>query len=164
MTEWIKHQLFIHLDYHPEGQLDVRYDYPLSTPPIPPQTVTISGNAIPEKLKNDLDFIRECLVGKIPTKLIRTPHAEVKPRIVPTMMTIVIQNQTRSSEIPLARLYYQEWVDEITLQNEGQVRMIPDDFVEDKRLAWERIRDKAKGIAWHDYWDIKGFSKYSRDQ
>lgn len=150
-SDWVKHQLFIHLDYHPDGKLEVHYHYPLSAPPIPEQTVTLRESAVQNKLKGDLDFVKECLIERIPPKSIRTPSAEIRPSIIPKITTIIIQDQTRSNEVPLARLYYLETVEEIGLQVEKQIEMNRSHFVGDKRLAWERIRAKAKGIAWQDY-------------
>jgi hypothetical protein len=80
------------------------------------------------------------------------PHTTpFMPHIIPTIMTVVIQDQRRAQEIPHARLYYLETIDEMKIRTEKEIHMKPNDFSPDERRIWEHIRDGAKGIAWKDY-------------
>jgi hypothetical protein len=147
----IKHQLFIHLDYDPSGNLEVRYSYPLSNPPIAERIVRLKKKELSTQLREDIELIVRTLSKRITTQSIRTPHAIIMPQIVLGITTIVIQDQTRAKEIPHARLYYYEVVKQLGIKVEKEIHMGPTDFVFNLKQPWQRIRAKIKGIAWQDY-------------
>src|SRR5271167_2767268 len=151
MSQRIKHQLFIHMDYEGSGILEVRYSYPLSTPPIGEHVVRLTGTQVPRQLRSDIEAIILALTKRIITQPIRAPHAIIIPEIVLGGTTITIQDQTRSKDIPHARLYYNEVVKKLGIQVEKKLHMGPTEFVGTLQAPWQRIKATIKGIAWHDY-------------
>jgi hypothetical protein len=151
MTQRIKHQLFIHMDYEPSGILEVRYSYPLSTPPIGEHVVRLQGKQVPKQLRSDIEAVVMALSKRITTQPIRAPHAIIIPNIVLGGTTIVIQDQTRANEIPHARIYYNEVVKQLGIGVERELHMGPTDFTGTLQMTWQRIQAKIKGIAWQDY-------------
>ena len=150
----VKHQLLIHLDYGDTlPSLEVRYSYPFSTPhQLPEQAITIPKAKIPGRIKKDLDYLYQQIRGRIPAPTpVRLPHAQIVPDIRPAIMTVVVQDQQRHSQIPLARLYYHEEVLKLSSRIEAQVRMGPAEFSGSERAAWERLRIKIKRLAWEHY-------------
>ncbi|MCJ7706677.1 MAG: hypothetical protein MUO38_03565 [Anaerolineales bacterium] len=66
-------------------------------------------------------------------------------------MTVVVQDQQRHTQIPLARLYYREGLPRFRSSIEAQVRMAPADFSVSERAAWERLRVEIKRMAREHY-------------
>jgi hypothetical protein len=150
----VKHQLLIHLDYGDTlPSLEVRYSYPFSTPHrLPEQAIAVPKAKIPGPIKKDLDYLYRQMSDRIPPPTpVRLPHAHIVPDIRPAIMTVVVQDQQRQTQIPLARLYYHEEVLKLGSRIEAQVRMGPADFSGSERAAWERLRVKIKRMAWEHY-------------
>lgn len=150
----VKHQLLIHLDYGDTlASLEIRYSYPFSVPhQLPEQAIAVPKAKIPGPIKKDLDYLYRQMRGRIPAPTrVRLPHAEIVPQIRPAIMTVVVQDQQRHTQIPLARLYYHEEVPRLRSSIEAQVRMGPADFSVSERAAWERLRVKIKRMAWEHY-------------
>ncbi len=88
------------------------------------------------------------------------PHAIVPAVISLGVLTIVIQD-ARRVDIPLARLYYYERIEEMGSQVERKVRMESPDFSAVDRAVWERFKQDVKGLAWADY--RNRFGQYFRN-
>ncbi len=128
MPATLKHQLLIHLDYAPTpGGLDIHYSYPFSGEhKLNEQVIRINRENIPPTLKQQLDAMVEALKARIPAPLpVRLPHAEAMPSIRTGTMTLVIQDQTRASILPVARLCYYEELEE--LESKIEKRFISND-------------------------------------
>lgn len=147
-----KHELVIHLDYGPPvAGLEIRYRYPFSAPDaFPERVVRIQQHRILRDVLRDLDILYHGLTKRIRTP-VGLPYAAVDPVTRPIVATIVIQDQRRSHELPLARLCYPEDVPGNGSRVEREVRMEAGDFTADERVSWDRLRKRIKGIAWTHY-------------
>lgn len=123
--------------------------------------MTLSAEDIPLRISRELVGFRDALVKRLgPVIAVRMPHAEILPIIRYGGITIVIQDEQRV-DIPVARMYYLEVIDEIQSQVEKQVRIERDDFTSDEMASWKRLRSHVKSIAWRDYQNRVG--QYFRD-
>lgn len=147
-----KHELVIHLDYGPPvAGLKIRYRYPFRTPDaFPERVVRIPQHQILRDVLRDLDILYQGLTNRVPVPA-GPPDTGVVPHTRPAIATIVIQDQRRAQELPLARLCYPEDVAGNGSQAEREVHMEAEDFTADERLAWDRLRKRIKGIAWTHY-------------
>jgi hypothetical protein len=126
---------------------------PFSVPhQLPEQAIAVPKADIPGPIKKDLDYLYGQMRARIPAPTrVRPPHAEIVPHIRPAIMTVVVQDQQRHTQIPLARLYYHEGVPRFRSSIEAQVRMAPADFSVSERAAWERLRVEIKRMAREHY-------------
>jgi hypothetical protein len=146
----LKHQLNIHLDWHPDGLLEVRYDYPYSgTHPVPEQVIRVEANKVAAQLRSDLKSLRSDLRARLEVSPIRVPHGEITPTIREGILTVVIQDQKRS--LPVARLYCSEQLEQFGRKIEREARMEGPEFTPEQQAVFRRVQRIVKGIAWKDY-------------
>lgn len=152
----IKHQLFIHVDYSPDG-LEIRYGYPYSHPhELKEQLIRMPRNKIPPKVRSELESIVRALACRIPKPaMVRLPHAQIAPTVRHGIATIVVQDQ-QPGRTPLARLYYYEEVKDIGSMIEKEVRIEPGSWSAAERGSWDRLRSAIKAMAWKDYERLAG--------
>jgi hypothetical protein len=121
----VPHQLMIHLDYHPNGALDIRYSYPFSTPhALSEQVIRLAPGEVPEQLRKELTEIVDWLHARLNVRPVRIPH------------------------LPVARLYCYEEIRELGSQVERELRMEATDFSSKQLAVWKSVREKIKGMAW----------------
>jgi|SRR5208283_99353 len=143
----VPHQLMIHLDYHPNGALEIRYSYPLSTPhALSEQVIRLAPGEVPEQLRKELTEIVAWLHARLDVRPVRIPHGEVLPGTRDGILTVVVQDQRRS--LPVARLYCYEEIRELGSQFERELRMEATDFSSKQLAVWKSVRQKIKGMAW----------------
>jgi hypothetical protein len=141
------HQLIIHIDYHSDGALEIRYDYPFSAPHIlGEQVICLAPKEIPTQIRVDLMELRTCLRARLDVRPVRIPHGEITPTIEDGILTVVIQDQRRV--LPIARLYCYETMEQLGSKIERELRMEVSDFTPSQRAVWKRIQQNIKGRAW----------------
>jgi hypothetical protein len=145
----IPHQLITHLDWHPDGKLEIRYDYPFSQPhPLWEQVIRVPPGDIPPEMRESLVYLRAALSKRYEVVPVRFPHQEILPTVQEGVLTVVARDQRRS--LPVIRLYYCEMI--AGLSNvEKQVRMEASDFAAEDLAIWNRLRQWINAKAWDDY-------------
>lgn len=147
---YVPHQLIIHIDEHPDGSLEIRYDYPFSTPhTLPEQVIRLAPDQVPEPLHADLAELRNALRGRLDVRPVRIPHGAIAPTICDGILTVVIQDQRR--ELPVARLHLYEKAEQFETIVERELRMKSTDFTPPQRAVWKRIQQVIKARAWQDF-------------
>ncbi len=152
-----KHQLNVHLDYGPQcfepGGLEVRYGYHYSGEhQLREQVVRIPPATIAPELKTDLDALYEILRRKIPEpEVVRLPHAAIRPTIRPAGLTVVVLDQSRAAQLPIARLYYYEEVDPLRSRIERRVYLERPGWSAPELQVCDRVRETVRKLAWQDY-------------
>lgn len=147
---YVPHQLIIHVDWHPDGTLEIRYDYPFSAPhTLREQVIRLAPEEVPPQCRSDLTEIRNSLRARLDVRPIRIPHGEVTPTVRDEILTVVIQDQRR--KLPIARLYCDERAEQLGSHVERELRMEASDFTPTQRVVWKRIQEKIKGRAWKDF-------------
>jgi hypothetical protein len=68
----------------------------------------------------------------------------------------VIQDPRRAADLPIARLYYLEQVQELESQIEKEVRMKRVDFSDSELSAWKSLRAMVKEVVWNHYTALVG--------
>jgi hypothetical protein len=143
----VPHQLMIHLDYHPNGALEIRYSYPFSAPhALSEQVIRLAPGEVPEPLRKELTEIVDWLHARLNVRPVRFPHGELLPGTRDGILTVVVQDQRRS--LPVARLYCYEEIRELGSQVERELRMEATDFSSKQLAVWKSVREKIKGMAW----------------
>jgi hypothetical protein len=143
------HQLITHLDWHPDGTLEVRYSYPFSQPhEIRAQAILVSSGNVPPDIRESLEYLRAALSTRHAVVPVRLPHQEILPKVQNGILTIVTRDQRR--RLPISRLYCYETIDGIS-KVEREIRMQSSDFTADDRAVWDRLRQWINGKAWEDY-------------
>jgi hypothetical protein len=146
----VPHQLLTHVDYDPQGNLEIRYDYPFSQPhALAEQVIRLAPSEITDVLSADLGQLRDWLRARLNVRPIRVPHGEVMPTIRDGTMTLVIRDQRR--ELPIARLYVYEEARELGSSVERELRMEAPDFTAAQRESWDRVRKFVNGKVWSDF-------------
>jgi hypothetical protein len=146
----VPHQLIIHLDQLPNGLIQVKWDYPFTSPPIPEQLITIGESAVDSQLNRDLEKMREFMIAKVPPlESVRVPHGYIKPQRRFGILTVVIQDEQR--DLPVLRLFYTEIYTggatcekKVRIDGRGNTSRIEFDL-------WDSIHKTVCGIAWKDY-------------
>jgi hypothetical protein len=147
---YVPHQLIIHLDYHPDGILEIKYDYPFSAPhTLSEKVIRLVPEEVPQQLRADLTELRNWLRARLDVRPVRIPHGEILPATRDGILTVVIQDQRRS--LPIARLYCYEEIKQLGSQVERELRMEAPDFTPEQRAAWKRAQQEIKGRAWMDF-------------
>lgn len=150
----IRHQLTIWLDYMPsdDDAVEVNSGYPHSAPhDIPQQRIRFPRDSMTPEAKAALDAIDQALLDRVAAKSVRLPSRSVRPSTRRAYTTIVIQDQTRSGELPIARLYYDQQIRQTGTSVNDEVRMESGDFSSDELRQWQTLRGWAKRVAWEDY-------------
>jgi hypothetical protein len=148
--DYVPHQLLVHLDQHPNGDVEIHYSYPFSGDhPLPEQIIRFASGGSPGHVTTDLNEIRASLRSYIQLKPIRVPHGQVTPRLQDAILTVVTRDERR--RLPIARLYCREIVPEFRSPVEREGKMEADQFPDNLRDAWTRIRQWANGVAWKDF-------------
>ena len=99
----------------------------------------LSDTEITDDFRRQLDFIYRALEGRIPVPAsVRLPHAEVMPTVQAGILTFVAVDQSRSDEIPLARLYFNEDVAALRSRVEGQVRVTRHEWAGHEQAVCQR--------------------------
>jgi hypothetical protein len=143
----VPHQLMIHLDYHPNGALEIRYSYPFSTPhALSEQVIQLASGEVSEQLRKELTEIIDWLHARLDVRPVRIPYGEILPGVRDGILTVVVQDQRRS--LPVARLYCYEEIKELGSQVEQELRMEATDFTSKQLAVWKWVREKIKGMAW----------------
>lgn len=156
-----RHQLNIHLDYSPNcfGQygLEISYGYNYREHHLREQIILIGANDLEPELKMDLDSIYQALTNRIPEpEAIRLPHAKVKPKIIPAILTFVVLDQTRAKALPIARLTYYEEVEPTGSRIERRIYLEKPDWTDTEYEVCKRVREKVRKITWKDYQHLMG--------
>ena len=147
---YVPHQLIIHIDYHPDGTLEIRYDYPFSAPhTLGEQVIRLVLEEVPQQLRADLTEFRNWLRARLDVRPVRIPHGEILPGTREGILTVVIQDQRRS--LPIARLYCYEEIKQLGSQVERELRMEAPDFTPAQRGIWKRVQQEIKGMAWKNF-------------
>jgi hypothetical protein len=147
---YVPHQLLVHVDEHPNGEVEVRYDYPFSEPhPPPEQVIRLPADTVPEQLRADLSAFRALLRGRLELQPVRIPHGQVTPTFRDGILTVVTRDQRRV--LPIARLYVDEIAEQLGSRRERQSRMEGTDFAADQRDIWTIIAQTVNGLAWKDF-------------
>jgi hypothetical protein len=145
----IPHQLLTHLDSHPDGNLEVRYDYLFSHPhSLPEQIIRVPLGDVSGEILESLEDLRTALSKRRQVVPIRLPHQQILPKVQEGILTVVTRDQRRS--LPVTRLYYYEIVEGFS-KVEKEVRMESLDFAADELAAWNRLRQWVNAKAWDDY-------------
>ena len=148
----LKQELLIHLDYGlPFGDVVVRYRGPVGAPEtLPEQVVDLLRARVPRDVQFELDVLYQALTRRIPP-----PPANRAPDgwiIRPALATVLIQDQKRPSELPLAWLtYVQQGPAAGERLEQRDIAVSAGDFTPDERSALDRLRYRIKGIAWAHY-------------
>jgi hypothetical protein len=146
----VPHQLIIHIDYHPDRILEIRYDYPFSAPhTLGEQIIRLVPEEVPQQLWADLAELRDWLRARLDVRPVRIPHNEITPTIRDGILTVVIQDQRRA--LPIARLYCYETTEQLGSNVERELRMESSDFTPAQRAVWKRIQQEIKSRAWNNY-------------
>ena len=159
---YLRHQLNVHLDYGPGtaelGSLDVRYGYPHSGEhQLRDQVLVIPHSDIPQDLRRDLDAIYAALARQMSaSKPVRLPHAEIVPTLRPTLLTLVVQDQSRAPQLPIARLNYHEEVAELRSRFDREVRLEGPNWSPGDLVVAQRVRAAVRKLAWQDYRRLVG--------
>jgi len=148
--KYVPHQLIIHIDEHPDGSLEIRYDYPFSAPhALPEQVIRLAPEQVPLQLRADLIQLRNSLRARLDVRPVRIPHGEIIPAIQEGILTVVIQDQRR--KLPIARLYCYELAERLGSKVERELRMETSDFTPAQRALWKRVQQEIKARAWKDF-------------
>jgi len=150
----LKHQLSIHLDYGPVLEnLELRYSYPFSAPhELPEQSIRMGLDRLDGRVRQNLDFLIDSLTGRTKSPdPVHLPHTQLTPVLRPTILTVVIQDQTRQDQLPIMRLYLFESVDEVGSRIERETRVEGPSASAAERDAWQKLRQWVKGRVWDDY-------------
>ena len=145
----IPHQLITHLDEFPNGDLEIRYNYPFGEHAMPEQVISVPAHMQSRQLREDLNTIRTLLRERIKVKPIRIPHEEVVPALEDAILTIVTRDERRS--LPIARLYCNEVVEQLGTKIERESRLEGDEFTHEQRAVWTRIKQDINGRAWQAF-------------
>jgi hypothetical protein len=150
----VQHQLSIHLDFvpGPDG-VTVVYSYAFSGDhELREHRVQLLAPDLDRQFADDLDLVYREMIERIgPVRVAVLPHAPITPQIKPAILTIVVQDQRRKNDLPLARMYYNEVIEEIQSQKAREVRANKTNFSSIALKALARITSRAKGMAWADY-------------
>ena len=147
---YVPHQLITHFDEHSDGTLEIRYDYPFSTPHhLREQVIRLAPDEVPPRLRTDLKELRGWLRARLDVRAVRIPHGEITPTVRDGILTVVIQDERR--KLPIARLYCYETTEQLGSQVERELRMEASDFTPAQRAVWKRIQQEIKGRAWKDF-------------
>ena len=147
---YVPHQLLVHLDEHPNGEVEIRYDYPFSEPhPLPEQVITLPADRVPEQLREDFSSLRLLLRSCLEPQPVRIPHGQVTLVFREGILTVVTRDQRR--KLPIARLYVHEIAEQLGSRRERESRMEGTDFAADERAIWKRVAQVANGLAWKDF-------------
>jgi len=146
----VPHHLIIHLDYHPDGTLEIRWDYPFTSLPIPEQLITLASDKIGRALTGHLLQMRKIMTDRLPpVERLRVPHGHVEPTRRFDILTVVIQDGRR--DLPVVRLYYTDILPGGS-STEGQVRIDGRAQTSNTELAvWGSLHQAICRIAWDDY-------------
>jgi hypothetical protein len=161
MSERIRHQLNIHLDYRgPERtpfEVEVRFSYPHAGDHSLPETSRRwSSSSMSPRIEAAFRTLYSAMESRIPAvEKPRLPHASLTVRYLPQILTFVVQDQSRSSQLPLARLYYIE-VLPVRTQIEKEVCVGRSDWSADELSTCEVVRQAVKSFAWSAYKSIVG--------
>lgn len=150
----VPHQLSIHLDYFPGDRVELRYSYPRSAPhPLPEQVVTVPAARLSATIRQALDGLVESLASRIPPRPpVHVPHADIHPRLIVHILTVVIQDQARVDILPVIRLTYSQEVQApLSRGPEEQVRVDKPTASVDEIGVWRGVRPVMKKLAWEDY-------------
>ena len=165
-----KHQLNIHLDYGPNvfepWALEVRYGYHYSGEhQLREQVLRIPSGEIGTQLAADLKELYEALRRRIPEpEMVRLPHAEIQPQILPTGLAYVVLDQARAAELPIARLYYLEEVEPIGSRIERRVYLERPDWEQTELALCKRVREAVRKLAWEDYSRLMGHHLFGPEE
>jgi hypothetical protein len=130
----------------------VQWSYPHSAPhEIRQQTIRFLSADLTTDVLTALESLVGTLRARIRTQEVVLPSRRVRPRIRLGITTIVVQDQTRTAELPLARMYYIEEIAGTGSSHEGEVRLESGEFSETDRGHWDVLRSWAKKRAWEDY-------------
>jgi hypothetical protein len=143
------HQLLVHLDWFPEGRLEIRYSYPFAGQhELREQLITVATGDIPSDVREPLEQLRARLRARHTALPVRFPSQEITPKVHDGILTVVTRDQRRS--LPIARLYLHETIEGVS-KVEKEARMESSDFGTDDLVAWRKVRQWANGKAWEDY-------------
>jgi hypothetical protein len=121
-SQYVPHQLLVHLDEHANGDIEIRYDYPFSgAHPLPEQVIRLPAHTVPEQLHADLAAMRTFLRERLEVDSVRIPHSVVTPTLQDAILTVVTRDQRRT--LPLARLFCYEVADQLSSRVERESRM-----------------------------------------
>ena len=147
---YVPHQLIIHLDYHPDGILEIKYDYPFSAPhTLSEKVIRLVPEEVPQQLRADLTELRNWLRARLDVRPVRIPHGEILPATRDGILTVVIQDQRRT--LPIARLYCYETTKQLGSNVERELRMESSDFTPAQRAIWKRVQQEIKSRAWNNF-------------
>ena len=151
MATRIPHQLIVHLDYTGGDDVEIRWSYPFSSPPIPEQLLRIPRADASSGLIENVDALRSSMIDRIPpVETLRVPHGFVEPTRTYGILTVVIQDQRR--DMPVVRLYYKEIIGPAVASVEKQVRIDGRAAASTEDLCtWEAIHKAACKLAWDDF-------------
>ncbi len=153
----IKHQLIVHLDYHPtHKELQIRYSYPFSGEhELREQLIRYEESETPIDLRIWLDRFSHFMVHRIPQlRAVRLPHAEVHPDISYGYLTFVVQDQNRAAKVPSARPYYYEEVKPLGSRVEKAVYIERPDLSPEELSVAMHLRAAVRKIAWQAYSEL----------
>jgi hypothetical protein len=144
------HQLLVHVDQHPTGDIEIQYDYPFSEPHhLREQVLRLPAAQVSEQLRNDFSAVRDFLRSRIEIKPVRVPHGELLPTLQDAILTVVTRDKRRN--LPFARLFCVEAVPALDSRAERKSTAEGNEFPSDLREAWTRIKQKINGTAWDDF-------------
>jgi hypothetical protein len=147
---YVPHQLIIHIDYHPDGTLEIKYDYPFSTPhTLGEQVIRLMPEEVPQQLRVDLTELRNWLRARLDVRTVRIPHGKILPATRDGILTVVIQDERR--KLPVARLFCYELAAQLGSQVERELRMEASDFTSAQRAVWKRVHQDITGRAWKNF-------------
>lgn len=143
------HQLLTHVDWHANGELQIRYSYPFAGPhELREQVIHVAAADVPSDIGSTLENLRDLLRARIEVNAVRFPHQKIVPTRQDGIMTVVTQDQRRP--LPISRLYYNEIIDGVS-KVEKQVRMEQSDFSANDRAVWKTLEQWVSGKAWESY-------------
>jgi hypothetical protein len=146
----VPHQLIVHLDWHPNGILEIRYNYPFSWPhTLREQLIRFSPDEVPSHVSADLGHLRSALRARLNVASIRVPHDTIVPTVQEGILTVVTRDQRR--DLPVMRLYCYEVAEKLETRVERELRKEASDCSPDHRATWERVRQWTNGKAWADF-------------
>ena len=147
---YVPHQLRVHADQHPNGDLEVRYDYPFSAQHrLPERVMRIPATQVPQELQADLNIVRDFLRERIVVQDVRIPHGKVRPKLQDGILTVVTRDEQRA--LPVVRLYCNETAAGLDSRVEREGRMEANDFSREQLVVWQQIRQVINGLAWEDF-------------
>ncbi len=154
----IRHQLDVWIDWCGENVI-VSYGYRDSGVQIPQRQHRLSITAIPRDDASALEAIACATLERfVPSAPRRIPHGRLIPTYVPGCLTVVLQDQRRQGDLPLARMYLNEDYPATGRRTEHSLRLEAADFEPPLYRAWERLRRWGKAQAWSHY--VTNFGPY----